>query len=620
MIARGWQVAPAMIVALSFAWASRLPAAPAAAALLLVASVATPRRLPFDRATSRLAAVVVAVLVAAGVRAADLGSSGDGMRAAAFGVGLAPLAVLALRRLTLAPEGGLPVDAALSFVTLLACGAARPGPPYVVAVALFVVAVVGASRADAGLRPSLARVPRWSRALGVAVLATAAVGAGALVAASRPAARYLEARFSQLMFDRWSQRTGFTESVRLGRVTRLHASRAVVLRLSGPRVTHLRGVALDHYEDERWRREAIEEPSEIAVPIGRPAGADVVEVRLARVEGDRLFAPLDAAEVSSPAGALRVDSMGALRRHASERAQVLWFRPGARDALPVAPPRDADLQVPAELREPLAALAREWVPEGASRERALAEIERRLLEGYSYSASYSRRTRLDAVAEFLLVSRTGHCEAFASAMTLLARSAGVPARLVVGYRVGERNPIFSHWVVRDSNAHAWVEAAGSDGVWRTYDPTPMGALPQDLPHDEEGLDALGESLSTLWSRMEGWLSERSVGEFSVAAVAGLALFAGLRLRRASRARATTRPGAGYSRPLDAFVALEALAAARGLGRGRAETLERWADRLPGDVGVAVRAYAAHRYGGDRDEGEVVASLAQAQAWMAGGPG
>src|SRR5262245_14858520 len=60
---------------------------------------------------------------------------------------------------------------------------------------------------------------------------------------------------------------------------------------------------------------------------------------------------------------------------------------------------------------------------------------------------------------------------FASAMVLLARTRGIPARVVGGYRVTEVNPLSGRAIVRDRDAHAWVEA-WLDGEWRGWDPTP----------------------------------------------------------------------------------------------------------------------------------------------------
>ena len=84
---------------------------------------------------------------------------------------------------------------------------------------------------------------------------------------------------------------------------------------------------------------------------------------------------------------------------------------------------------------------------------------------------YQSRNPVDA---FLLEGRTGHCQLFASAMALMVRSLGVPARIVAGYRGGEWDDRDQVYVVRNSMAHAWVEVYVLDHGWVTFDPSPAG--------------------------------------------------------------------------------------------------------------------------------------------------
>lgn len=76
----------------------------------------------------------------------------------------------------------------------------------------------------------------------------------------------------------------------------------------------------------------------------------------------------------------------------------------------------------------------------------------------------------DPVDAFLFDSRRGFCEHYASAFAVLLRMAGIPARVVTGYQGGELNPRGNYLVVRQSDAHAWVEAI-VDGAWQRVDPT-----------------------------------------------------------------------------------------------------------------------------------------------------
>jgi transglutaminase-like putative cysteine protease len=106
---------------------------------------------------------------------------------------------------------------------------------------------------------------------------------------------------------------------------------------------------------------------------------------------------------------------------------------------------------------------------------------------YSLDTNYVRDRRLDPVEDFVANHHTGHCELFASALALMLRSRGIPARLILGYKGGEYNMLGNYYQVRQKHAHAWVEAylepedvpseeiAGTPspgGAWYRLDPTP----------------------------------------------------------------------------------------------------------------------------------------------------
>jgi hypothetical protein len=93
---------------------------------------------------------------------------------------------------------------------------------------------------------------------------------------------------------------------------------------------------------------------------------------------------------------------------------------------------------------------------------------------FSYSLDTSLQDPdLDPVEDFLLNRKTGHCEYFASALTLMLRGVGIPARVVTGFKGGGVNAINGMFEVEQRHAHAWVEAYLSpDVVWVTADPTP----------------------------------------------------------------------------------------------------------------------------------------------------
>ena len=128
---------------------------------------------------------------------------------------------------------------------------------------------------------------------------------------------------------------------------------------------------------------------------------------------------------------------------------------------------------------------------GSQLEKARA-LERHFLESpdyeYSLKPSKDRNRRVKPVVDFLTNHRTGHCEYFASALALMLRSQGIPARLIVGYKGGDYNGVGGFFIVRQLHCHAWVEVYippqeipahallrsedRGKGAWLRLDPTP----------------------------------------------------------------------------------------------------------------------------------------------------
>jgi transglutaminase-like putative cysteine protease len=92
---------------------------------------------------------------------------------------------------------------------------------------------------------------------------------------------------------------------------------------------------------------------------------------------------------------------------------------------------------------------------------------------FTYSLDAPPPHQLGALRDFLFTSKTGYCEQFASAMALLARILGIPARVGMGYTAGTQQPDGS-WVVRTKDAHAWPELYFSGIGWLRFEPTPGG--------------------------------------------------------------------------------------------------------------------------------------------------
>jgi transglutaminase-like putative cysteine protease len=191
-----------------------------------------------------------------------------------------------------------------------------------------------------------------------------------------------------------------------------------------------------------------------------------------------------------------------------------------------------------------------------------------LADGYAYSETPPASQI--PIASFLLKDREGYCQQFSGAMALLLRMGGVPARVSAGFSPGTFDKDTGEYVVRDTDAHSWVEAYLAPYGWVTFDPTPPIGPARLDPGAGEANNAyqLGASAGALGVSERS--SDRSIDSGPAAgssplrwialgaAVALLAAAAGLLAWWLARRRAA-------GPPVDAALA-ELHAALRGTGR------------------------------------------------------
>ena len=103
----------------------------------------------------------------------------------------------------------------------------------------------------------------------------------------------------------------------------------------------------------------------------------------------------------------------------------------------------------------------------------------------------------DPVTRFFLLFPVGHCEYFAAGFTALAKSVGIPSRIVTGFVAFDRDEQ-GRWIVRERDAHAWSEVLAEPGVWVAFDATPSaGPIFQGQSGDQ--------SLMAKWARLRSAL-------------------------------------------------------------------------------------------------------------------
>jgi protein-glutamine gamma-glutamyltransferase len=225
-----------------------------------------------------------------------------------------------------------------------------------------------------------------------------------------------------------------------------------------------------------------------------------------------------------------------------------------------------------------------------------------LRRGFAYSETPPRAAY--NLEGFLFDAKSGYCQQFSGSMALLLRMAGVPTRVVTGFTSGSLDTKTREYVVRDLDAHSWVEVWYRGIGWVTFDPTPADAPPRSQPDEADGSPSAGASAGapSLGGDLPSDPGRRGAAAeegtswvpIALAALAAVALAGGgalLWLRR--RRRAGTPPAAV------AVAELERALRRSGRPPGPGTTLraleERFA-RSPAAVGY-VRAVRDLRYGG-----------------------
>ncbi len=103
-----------------------------------------------------------------------------------------------------------------------------------------------------------------------------------------------------------------------------------------------------------------------------------------------------------------------------------------------------------------------------------AALERWFQQEFTYTLALPKNAREATLEHFLLIRRAGHCEYFSTAMAMLLRTQGIPAREVNGFLGGSWSEFGSYLAVTQNQAHAWVEVWFPGYGWVPFDPTPAG--------------------------------------------------------------------------------------------------------------------------------------------------
>jgi protein-glutamine gamma-glutamyltransferase len=299
------------------------------------------------------------------------------------------------------------------------------------------------------------------------------------------------ARMAAMLFPNTPRLTGFSNEVDLGGFGRISRDDRAVLHIQSmsplPPNLKWRGSALSRFDGRRWSEPPLPGRT-IPTVNGYAEIADAMQ--RSRRDGRRLFYHVDVQ--NSGAGTLFIAGVpefvnadfrnllltqeGSLRVIAGP-AESLRYDVSAHSGPPLETPLSRSerlryLQLP-PVDARIYSLAQQWSGDGEALDRAL-RIQSHLQHDFQYVLDGPERPVTDPLADFLFVRKKGYCEYFASAMAVMLRSEGIPSRVATGFVNGYYNDVSGLYVVRASDAHAWVEAWIAGRGWTTFDPTPAG--------------------------------------------------------------------------------------------------------------------------------------------------
>ena len=455
----------------------------------------------------------------------------------------------------------------------------------------------------------------WAGALVVSIL-LGYFGQRGIGRLARLAEAYNPQWLARLMGERTDPRESRTD---IGHIGRLKLSGRIVLRLElkngSPVPTYLREASYRIYKSQVWHAGSSrkdftgvpETPPDSGTWLLRPNQTNPATVNIACYlnginEQDRnpeglLPLPLDCGRLEHlPAYVLQKNSAGAVL---AEGPGLLIFDADYGSGLTIdAPPNsrtpfftNEDLAVPARERPALEQVIAGLNVTGKSDEAKLLAVKGFFDRNFRYSLweNIPRYTGTNdtPLGRFLLHTRSGHCEYFATATVLLLRQLHIPARYAVGYVVHEGSG--RNYVVRQRDAHAWCLVWNQKaGVWQNFDTTP-GAW---VAAEEERASPL-QLLSDGWSWVQFQFAKFRWGQSRVqqyilwALVPVLVLLLYLILFRSSRRRQRGRSGEAPELcnwpGLDSeFYRLERKLAERGLTRSPGESMSAWLQRVMDD--------------------------------------
>jgi len=279
--------------------------------------------------------------------------------------------------------------------------------------------------------------------------------------------------------------TGFSERMDFGSLGSIKLDPTVVMRVeiegSSPGPFYWRGHTLDFFDGTAWKNELMTRSriprtaDEFRLAPFEPGSVTGQQIYLEPIDSDLVFGLSQVVGIKTDSYYMMVDGAGNIYMPGKSARRIKYT---AYSIISNSFPGYAGrryLQLPSGSQR-VASLAQEVTRGARTSEMKAIALEEYLKRNYEYTLTVSPPPAgVSPIEDFLLKTKKGYCEHYSSAMVLMLRSLGIPARIVTGFFGGDRNTYGGYVIVRKSDAHSWVEAY-INGQWKRFDPTPAVAV------------------------------------------------------------------------------------------------------------------------------------------------
>ena len=293
---------------------------------------------------------------------------------------------------------------------------------------------------------------------------------------------------------------GFEERFDIKAPQQAALSNVIVFYLQSEQPLYLKGKVFDFFDGRYWSKSNNQNQKHrlkagtFEVDSNKDIKAKAVsqEITMAIDYGDTIFFAERLSKLIFPATVISQDIYGTFQAPAKLKKDTVYAVESYIDYVNGRPASKATsiesldqyLQLPTNISSRTQALASEIAQATDTPLLKAISLEKYLRTKYRYTFNTvfdeSDSIPLD---KFLFETREGHCEYFASAMTVMLRTLNIPARLVTGFSATNNNPLTGYYEIRGLDAHAWVEAYFPEHGWVLFEPTAFYDLPMPQTSD-----------------------------------------------------------------------------------------------------------------------------------------